>query len=65
VGAERVELACARAAEAEAVNVNLIARMTGRAREAEPTERPPEPTPIQERFARDKSEFTVGTEVSK
>jgi hypothetical protein len=39
--------------------------MTGRAREAEPTERPPEPTPIQERFARDKSEFTVGTEVSK
>jgi hypothetical protein len=62
---ERVELACRRALEAEAVNVNLIARMIERATEAEPTARPPQPTPIRGRFARDTSEFTVGTEVSK
>jgi hypothetical protein len=64
-GPERVELACTRALEAEAVNVNLIARMIERATEAERTEHPPQPTPIRGRFARDKSEFTVGTEVSK
>ena len=64
-GPERVELACRRALEAEAVNVNLIARMIERATEAEPTARPPEPTPIRGRFARDTSEFAVTTEVSK
>jgi hypothetical protein len=64
-GAERVELACTRALEAEAVNVNLIARMIERATEAEPTARPLEPTPIRGRFARDTSEFAVTTEVSK
>jgi len=40
-GPERVEAACARALEAEAVDVNLISRMIERAREdAEPEQRP-------------------------
>ena len=64
-GPERVELACARALEAEAINVNLIVRMIERATEAEQTERPPQPTPIQGRFARDKSEFAAANQVSK
>ena len=64
-GPERVELACTRALEAEAINVNLIARMIERATEAERREHPPQPTPIRGRFARDTSEFTAGTEASK
>ena len=64
-GPERVELACTRALEAEAINVNLIARMIERATEAERREHPPQPTPIRGRFARDTSEFAVTTEASK
>ena len=64
-GPQRVEMACERALEAEAINVNLIARMIERATEAEQSENPPEPTLIQGRFARDKSEFTAAVEVSK
>lgn len=56
-GPDKVELACARALEAEAINVNLIARMIDRATEAEETSSPPEPTVVQGRFARDASEF--------
>jgi transposase len=64
-GSQRVEMACERALEAEAINVNLIARMIERATEAEQSENPPEPIPIQGRFARDKSEFIATVEVSK
>jgi hypothetical protein len=64
-GAERVELACRRALEAEAVNVNLIARMIERATEAEQAERPPEPTLIRSRFARDAAEFVLDSGVSR
>jgi transposase len=58
-GAARVEQACERALEAEAVNVNLISRMLERAREAEERQNPPAPNVIQGRFARDPSEFVV------
>jgi len=67
-GPTRVELACTKALEAEAISVNLIARMIDRATEAETPEAPPAPTVIQGRFARDKSEFAVtavATEVSR
>ncbi len=56
-GAERVEAACARALEAEAVDVNLIARMIERARETAEAETPPAPNVVEGRFARDPSEF--------
>ncbi len=63
-GAPRVEAACARALEAEAVDVGLISRMLERA-----TENAPSPTPgaaaasnvIPGRFSRDSSEFASGT----
>ena len=64
-GPERVERACTRALEAEAVNVNLIVRMIERATEAEQTEHLPAPTPIESRFARDKSEFQATKEATK
>jgi hypothetical protein len=64
-GAERVELACAKALEAEAINVNLISRMIERATEAEETEAPPEPNVVQGRFARDPSEFAATKEAGK
>jgi len=64
-GPERVELACERALEAEAINVNLIARMIANATEADKTEQPPEPVVIQGRFARDKEEFATTVEVAK
>jgi hypothetical protein len=42
-GPERVDAACARALEAEAIDVNLVSRMLERAREgAEPDARPPQ-----------------------
>jgi transposase len=61
-GAQRVEAACARALEAEAVDVGLIARMLERA-----TENAPPPTPaatgnvVPGRFSRDASEFATVT----
>jgi len=64
-GAERVELACAKALEAEAINVNLISRMIERATETEETEVLPRPNVVQGRFARDPSEFTATTEAGK
>jgi transposase len=67
-GPTRVELACTKALEAEAISVNLIARMIDRATEAENADAPPVPTVVQGRFARDKSEFATtatATEVSR
>ncbi len=61
-GPQRVEAACARALEAEAVDVGLISRMLERA-----TENAPPPTPaatgnvIPGRFSRDASEFASST----
>jgi hypothetical protein len=60
-GAERVEAACARALDAEAVDVNLVARMIERARENAEAETPPVANVVAGRFARDASEFrTMG-----
>jgi transposase len=61
-GAARVEQACARALEAEAVDVNIIGRMLERARESEETTAPQAPNIIQGRFARDPSEYAVRKE---
>jgi transposase len=58
-GPKRVERACAKALEAEVINVNLIARMIERATEAETHDAPPKPTIVQGRFLRDTSEFTA------
>ena len=60
-GPERVEAACARALEAEAVDVGLIGRMLERATEA--VEQPTPPATgnvIPGRFSRDASEFATG-----
>ncbi len=58
-GPGRVEQACQRALDAEAVDVNLVSRMLERGREGtEPDERP-DPVVIQGRFARDPSEFAT------
>jgi transposase len=66
-GADRVELACAKALEAEAINVNLISRMIERATEAEESETPaaPQHNVVQGRFSRDPSEFAVTKEAGK
>jgi transposase len=59
-GAGRVEEACRRALEAEALNVNLISRMLERAKEAEEhPERPSARNVIQGRFARPAEDFRV------
>ena len=59
-GGERVNTACERALEAEAVDVNLISRMLERAREGAPVEgRPEHGVVVQGRFARDPSEFST------
>ncbi len=59
-GPERVEAACARAADAEAFNVGLIARMIQRATEADAPADPPTPTPAgPARFARDPEHFAT------
>ncbi|GAC1373787.1 MAG: hypothetical protein NVSMB4_00700 [Acidimicrobiales bacterium] len=64
-GAPRVEQACRRALDAEAVDVNLVARMLERAREDLEPDARPEPVVIQGRFARDPSEFATTTEASR
>jgi hypothetical protein len=64
-GPTRVELACTKALEAEAISVNLIARMIDRATEAETADVPPQPSVIQGRFARDPSEFTTTKEAGR
>ena len=59
-GPERVEAACAKALDAEAVNVNLIGRMLERAKEADEAEAGKDEAPkniVAGRFARDPSEF--------
>jgi transposase len=56
-GAGRVDQACAKALDAEAVNVNLISRMLERAREDAETEGRPQAKVVQGRFERDASEF--------
>jgi hypothetical protein len=57
-GPDKVEAACRRALDAEAINVALIGRMLERATETtEPTPAPAPPTTS--RFARDPGEFTT------
>jgi transposase len=58
-GEARVELACTKALEAEAINVNLISRMIERATENAEHDDPPAPNVIQGRFWRDPSEFAT------
>ncbi|MGH9307134.1 MAG: IS21 family transposase [Acidimicrobiales bacterium] len=64
-GADRVEQACRRALDAEAVDVNLISRMLERAREAAEADTPPAPVLIQGRFARDPSQFSTLAEAGQ
>jgi hypothetical protein len=64
-GPERVDQACRRALEAEAVDVNLVSRMLERAREATEPDARPEPVLVQGRFARDTSEFVTINEVGQ
>lgn len=61
-GAGRVEEACQRALDAEAIDVNLVSRMIERARESTEPETRPDPVVIQGRFARDPSEFSSAKE---
>ena len=58
-GAARVEQACRRALDAEAIDVNLVSRMLERAREATEPDARPDPVVVQGRFARDPSEFAT------
>jgi hypothetical protein len=55
-GAERVDEACRRALDAEAVNVGLIDRMLSRDNPVEATVRPPGAA---SRFVRDTADFAV------
>ena len=64
-GAERVEAACARALDAEAIDVNLVARMIERARENAEAETTPAANVVEGRFARDASEFRVMKETGR
>ncbi|MHB1771726.1 MAG: Mu transposase domain-containing protein [Acidimicrobiales bacterium] len=64
-GAPRVEQACARAFEAEPIDVNLVSRMLERARESAEVEDRSETNVVQGRFARDPAEFTATTRRSK
>ena len=59
-GADRVDDACGRALEAEAVSVSLVGRMLERAREREQGATTPALPPVRYRFARDSSEFVLG-----
>jgi hypothetical protein len=61
-GPSRVDQACARALDAEVVDVNLVSRMLERAREATEPDARPGPVLIQGRFARDTSEFATMAE---
>ena len=64
-GAHRVDEACRRALDAEAIDVNLVSRMLERARESTEPESRPDPVVVQGRFARDPSEFSSATEVGR
>jgi transposase len=58
-GAERVEQACARALEAETVDVGLVGRMLERAKEATEPDSVTATNVVEGRFARDADEFKV------
>jgi transposase len=58
-GPGRVEQACQRALDAEAVDVNLVSRMLERGREGTEPDARPDPVVIQGRFARDPAEFAT------
>jgi hypothetical protein len=59
-GAGRVDTACAKALDAETVNVGLIERMLERAAEGTETPLPVQGKLLPGRFARDPGEFAVG-----
>lgn len=59
-GDDRTEAACARALEAEAVDVGLIGRMLERATESAPSPSPPATNVVPGRFSRDDSDFATG-----
>lgn len=58
-GPDRVDDACRRALDAEAVDIGLIGRMLERATEADQPQDPPAGSTPAGRFARDPDEFTV------
>ncbi|HTT90410.1 MAG TPA: IS21 family transposase [Acidimicrobiales bacterium] len=58
-GAERVETACEKAADAEAFNVGLIGRMLERATEGQDIEAPPRQLSLPGRFARPLEQFAI------
>ena len=64
-GPARVELACLRALDAEAIDVNLVSRMLERGRESTEADTRPEPVVIQGRFARDPVEFATAKEADR
>jgi hypothetical protein len=65
-GPGRVDLACSRALEAEAVDVNLVSRMLDRAREdLADSAGPSRPIVAQGRFARDASEFATSKQAGR
>jgi transposase len=64
-GAGRVEQACRRALDAEAVDVNLVSRMLERAREDAVADARADPVVVQGRFARDPSEFAATKEAGR
>jgi len=64
-GPARVEEACRRALDAEAVDVNLVSRMIERALESTEPDSRPDPVVVQGRFARDASEFSSHKEAGQ
>ena len=58
-GADRVEAACEKAADAEAFNVGLIGRMLERATEGQDMIDPPQQLPLPGRFARPPDQFAI------
>ncbi len=64
-GPSRVEQACRRALDAEAIDVNLVSRMLERAREEIEPDARPELVVVQGRFARDPSEFAATKETGR
>jgi transposase len=64
-GPARVEQACRRALDAEAVDVNLVSRMLERGREGSEPDTRPDPVVVQGRFARDPSEFATAKEAGR
>ncbi len=65
-GEPRVNQACQRALDAEAVDVNLVSRMLERAKEQEDhPDRPVAPNVVQGRFARDPKSYAVKKEGAK